>query len=233
MKSGLPSLAAASLLFTVACDGEPETAVATDKSETPPAVTAVFECAADDAPFAFTTRTIAQGLALWLPLKFNRPYLALEQTPAASGARFEGEGAADGVVVWLHGEDAMLEVDGERFSGCRRDPQASIWEHAKLSGVDFRGTGNEPGWVLEISERTRIDLSYDYGASRIQANASEPVDDQRAMRTTWEAIVDGVPLKIEISAVACTDSMSGEQFESTVVIYLGDRELNGCGRPLH
>jgi uncharacterized membrane protein/membrane-bound inhibitor of C-type lysozyme len=233
VKSGLISLAAASLLFTVSCGGESETAVATGKSDTPPAVTAVFECAADDAPFAFTTRTIAQGLALWLPLEFERPYLALEQTPAASGARFEGKGAGHGVVVWLHGEEAMLEVDGERFSGCRRDPRASIWEHAKLSGVDFRGTGNEPGWILEISERTWIDLSYDYGASRIQAKASEPVDDHEAMRTTWEAVIDGVPLKLEISAVACTDSMTGEPFESTVVIYLGDRELRGCGRPLH
>jgi putative lipoprotein len=162
-------------------------------------------------------------------MKFERPYVALPQTPAASGSRYE----AAGVVVWLHGEEAMLEVDGERFSGCRRDPRASIWEHAKLSGVDFRATGNEPGWVLEISERTRIDLSYDYGASRIQANAAEPVDDQQAMRTTWEASVDDLQLRLEISAVACTDSMSGEQFESTVVIYLGDRQLNGCGRPLH
>lgn len=127
----------------------------------------------------------------------------------------------------------MLEVDGERFSGCQRNPRASIWEHAKLSGVDFRGTGNEPGWVLEISERSRIDLSYDYGASRIQAKASEPVDDQQARRSTWEAVVDGESLKIEISAVACIDSMSGEQFASTVLIYLGDRELKGCGRPLH
>ncbi len=193
------------------------------------AVTAVFECNVDDTSFAFTTRTIDQGLALWLAAKFERPYLALEQSPAASGSRYEG----DGVVVWLHGEEAMLEVDGERFSGCRRNSQASIWEHAKLSGVDFRATGNEPGWVLEISERTSIDLSYDYGASRIQANASEPVDDQRAMRSTWDAIVDGVTLKLEISAVACTDSMSGAQFESTVVIYLGDRKFQGCGRALH
>jgi uncharacterized membrane protein len=233
VKSGLLGLAAASLLFMVACGGESETAVATDKSVTPPAITAVFECAADDAPFAFTTRTIAQGLALWLPLKFERPYLALGQTPATSGARFEGKGAGHGVVVWLHGEEAMLEVDGERFSACRRDPRASIWEHAKLNGVDFRATGNEPGWVLEISERTRIDLSYDYGASRIQAISSEPASDPQAMRTTWEANADDQALKIEISATACTDSMSGEPFESTVVIYLGDRKLSGCGRPLH
>ena len=229
MKSGLLSLAAALLLFIAGCSGESETETAADKSERLPAVTAVFECDIGDAPFAFITRTIAQGLAVWLPAKFERPYLALQQTPAASGSRYEG----DGVVVWLYGEEAMLEVDGERLGGCRRDPHASIWEHAKLSGVDFRATGNEPGWVLEISERTRIDLSYDYGASRIQVNASEPVDDQQARRTTWEANADGELMKLEISAVACADSMSGEQFESTVVIYLGDRQLKGCGRPLH
>jgi uncharacterized membrane protein/membrane-bound inhibitor of C-type lysozyme len=233
MKSGLISLAAALLPLIVACGGESESDTAGAEPESSPAVTAVFDCDFDKAPFSFTTRTIGQGLAVWLPLKFERPYLALPQTPAASGSRFEGAGEGDGVVVWLHGEEAMLEVDGERFSGCRRNPQASIWEHAKLSGADFRATGNEPGWVLEISERTRIDLSYDYGASRIQATASEPVDDQAAMRSTWEAIVDGEPLRVEITGVDCTDSMSGERFESTVVIYLGDRELTGCGRPLH
>jgi putative lipoprotein len=229
VKSGLLSLAVALLPLFVACSGESDTDAATNKSESSPPVTAVFDCDVDETPFAFTTRTSAEGLAVWLPLKFARPYLALPQTPATSGSRYEG----DGVVVWLHGEEAMLEVDGERFSGCRRNPQASIWEHAKLGGADFRATGNEPGWVLEISARTRIDLSYDYGASRIRADAAEPVDDRQAMRSTWEAIVDGEPLKVEISAVACTDSMSGEQFESTVVIYLGDRELKGCGRPLH
>lgn len=227
MKPVLNSVAMGAMLLAAACVGESETP--TDDTDPAPAVTAVFDCGAGDTSFAFTTRTATEGLALWLPLEFERPYLVLPQTPAASGSRYEG----DGVVVWLHGEDAMLEVDGERFSGCRHDRQASIWEHAKLNGVDFRATGNEPGWVLEISERTRIDLSYDYGASRIQAISSEPVSDQQAMRTTWVANANGQLLKIEISAAACTDSMSGERFDSTVVIYLGDRELKGCGRPLH
>ncbi|MCI0518290.1 MAG: MliC family protein [Woeseiaceae bacterium] len=227
MKAVLKSITIGALLFGAACADESQTPTA--ESDPSPTVTAVFDCGVGETTFAFTTRTVPDGLAVWLPLEFERPYLALRQTPAASGSRYAG----DGVVVWQNGEEAMLEVDGERFSGCRHDRQASIWEHAKLSGVDFRATGNEPGWVLEISERTRIDLSYDYGASRIQAVSSEPVSDQQAMRTTWAATANGQALKIEISAVACTDSMSGDRFDSTVTIYLGDRELKGCGRPLH
>ncbi len=229
MRSDLFAFAAASLVLIAACEGESDTTAATDPVATSPPVTAVFECEASGDAFAFTTRTTAEGLALWLPPSFEHPYLAMKQTPAASGSRYESEG----VVVWLQGEEAMLEVAGDRFSGCRRDPKASIWEHAKLGGADFRATGNEPGWVIEIRERTIIDLSYDYGASRIRVEASEPVNDQQAMRTTWEASVDGQPLKVEISALACTDTMSGDQFESTVVIYLGERKLTGCGRPLH
>lgn len=230
MKSALFALAASSLLVLIAaCKGESGTTAAPDPAAKSPPVTAVFECEANGENFTFTVTTIDDRLALWLPLSFERPYLAMKQTPAASGSRYE----SDGVVVWLHGEEAMLEVDVKRFSACRRDPKASIWEHAKLGGADFRATGNEPGWVLEIRERTIIDLSYDYGASQIHAEASEPVEDSQSMLTTWEASVDGQPLKLEISAIACTDTMSGDQFESTVVIYLGDRKLSGCGRPLH
>lgn len=215
------------MLLVAACVDKPETA--TDEAAESPAVTAVFDCGEGEASFSLTTRTVPDGLALWLPMDFERPYLALPQTPAASGSRYEG----DGVIFWQHGEEAMLEVDGERFSGCRLNRKASIWEHAKLNGVDFRATGNEPGWVLEISERTRIDLSYDYGASHIQVTSREPVSDAQAMRTTWEANAQGQALKIEISVAACTDTMSGDRFESTVVIYLGERRLQGCGRPLH
>jgi uncharacterized membrane protein len=229
MRSELFAFAAASLVLIAACEGESDTSAAIDPVAISAPVTAVFECEANGDAFAFTTRTTAEGLALWLPPRFERPYLALKQTPAASGSRHESEG----VVVWLHGEETMLEVDGDRFSACRRNPKASIWEHAKLGGADFRATGNEPGWVLEIRERTIIDLNYDYGTSQILVSASEPVEDSQSMRTTWEASVDGQALKLEVSAVACTDTMSGDRFESTVVIYLGERKLSGCGRPLH
>ena len=59
----------------------------------------------------------------------------------------------------------MLEVDGETIRGCTEDRYESIWEDAKLSGVDFRAVGNEPGWVLEIRDSESIRFEYDYGQS--------------------------------------------------------------------
>jgi uncharacterized membrane protein len=63
--------------------------------------------------------------------------------------------------------------------------------------------------------------------------SSEPVVDEQARSAIYNAQVDGFPLSIEIAARSCTDSMSGEQFETAVSINLGDRTLTGCGRALH
>ena len=213
-------------LSIAACDGEapPSSEVAAGD-----AITSVFDCSTPGGEFAFTTRTLNPGLALWLPHDFARPYLALDQTEAASGARYQN----DDVVVWLHGTEAMLEVGTQRFGACQRNARASIWEHAKLGGVDFRAAGNEPGWVLQIRARTSIELDYDYGNARIETTSAEPVSDTQSMRTTYEAQSNGQFLFIEILASPCTDSMSGEQFESTVTVKFGERTLTGCGRSLH
>lgn len=172
---------------------------------------------------------MGDDLALWLPFEFGRPYLVLEQVRAASGARYETED----VMVWLHGGEAMLEVDGTSFKACALDTFASVWEHAKLSGVDFRATGNEPGWVLEVSERTSIYLNYDYGQSLIETTSSEPVDDPVTRQSTFSAVADGRDVTIRISAAKCVDTMNGHEFESTVVVNIDERELRGCGRALH
>lgn len=224
----------APILVTVAC-----TVVALpacSKPEPPPtledntpAITSVFTCVADDESTTFVVRTLNTDLALWLPPRFDRPYLVLEHVPAASGAKYE----SGDVMVWLHGQEAMLTVDGTTYKACQRDAYASIWEHAKLDGVDFRATGNEPGWVLEIRNRNSLVLDYDYGESRIETVLSGPVEDHAQQRTNYSADVNGQPLTIEISATECTDSMSGFEFESTVTVNIGGRTLQGCGRALH
>lgn len=227
INTGLPALSCALLLACAATPTPPSAPPVADERNI---TTAVFVCDAPDGTLTFTTKALAGELAVWLPMAFQRPYLVLQQTRAASGVRY----AADGVVVWQHGDEAMLEMDSLRYSGCRRDPRASIWEHAKLEGVDFRGTGNEPGWVLEIRDKNRIDLRYNYGSSRIQAVADHVVDDQVARRTTYAVIASEPPrLAIEITAESCSDDMSGEQFPASVVVRIGDRVLRGCGRPLH
>jgi uncharacterized membrane protein len=219
-----------SLFVVTACSPDSETLSATTKRDTPARheVTSVFDCAVDNEAITFVVRTIGADLALWLPPDFDQPYLVLEQVPAASGARYE----TGDVTVWLHGQEAILTVAGNSYKSCQRDAYASVWEHAKLDGVDFRATGNEPGWILEIRNRSSLLLDYDYGDSRIETEMSEAVEDHARQSTYYSADAKGQTVTIEISATECTDSMSGFEFESTVTVNIGERSLHGCGRAL-
>lgn len=190
-----------------------------------PGETVVYNCQSNAGEFSFATRTGPGELAVWLPPRFERPYLVLGQVRAASGAKYEG----DGVHVWGKGGDAMLEVDGETIRGCREDRYASIWEHAKLSGIDFRGVGNEPGWVLEIRNADSIRFKYDYGQNEIEESAPEPQVDpaNRVARYVTES------MEVTIEGVTCQDTMADYSYESRVTVKVGDREFHGCGRALH
>jgi uncharacterized membrane protein len=190
-----------------------------------PGQTFVFECQSNAGTFSFTIRTGPGEIALWLPQRFERPYLVLGQVRAASGAKYEG----DGVMVWSKGTDAMLEIDGETLRGCTENRYASIWEHAKLSGIDFRGVGNEPGWVLEIRSGNSIRFEYDYGQSELEVSAPEPQVDpaNRSARYVTDS------LEVLIEGTSCNDTMADRTYESRVTVNMSGRVYRGCGRALH
>ena len=106
----------------------------------------------------------------------------------------------------------------------------NIWHDAKLRGVAFRAIGQEPGWVLEITDGEQILLVTDYGRNRHAYPYVEPRQDEAARVTVFQVnqntsvLVEGKP---------CTDSMSGDVFETTVTITHGSRMLRGCGRALY
>lgn len=133
------------------------------------------------------------------------------------------------VRLTIEGDHGMLSEPGKETFTCRNDRRQAIWEHAKLDGVDFRGVGNEPPWILEMREMSRIVLMTDYGETRIERPLPEAVTDQGRKMTQWDA----GDLQIEISAERCHDTMSGESFESRVVIHWRGQVLRGCGRSLH
>jgi putative lipoprotein len=155
--------------------------------------------------------------------------LRLAQLSAASGARY-GSGAA---TLWMKGQKAMLRHGGRIYTDCRNDPARAVWEHAKLSGADFRAVGNEPGWSLEIRRKTDILLVTDYGQNRYHFEAQAPSSNPGAMRTTYTAQGPEHRIEVVIQAQPCHDTMSGEAFPSTVTVWLDGREYRGCGRPLH
>lgn len=192
--------------------------------------TAVFDCSdPQNSGFSVVTRTDPGQIAIWLPLRFGRPYLVLGQVPAASGAKYEG----DGVLLWTHGDEALLEVDDQRFSGCAHNRRSSIWEHAKLGGVSFRAVGNEPGWYLELRNGESARFVYNYGQNELTLPLPVPLENPLARQTTYDAQDDEHRLTIRIMGTSCIDSMSGEQFESSVVVDMNGRTYQGCGRALH
>lgn len=152
----------------------------------------------------------------------------LKQTPTATGAKYLGEG----VVFWSDGEYGWFRGNEGAFDRCVNNRKRAIWEHAKLRGVDYRAVGNEPGWHVELWP-DRILYVGDYGSVQYSFDRPEPLIDQQGATAVYETAADGVSFKMKIESGKCLDTMSGEEFSSEVTIWLGGRELRGCGNPLH
>ena len=152
--------------------------------------------------------------------------LLLPAVPGRTAAKKYSDGAFE---LWIDGQQAQLGESGSELQRCRNDRRRAVWEKAKLDGADFRAVGNEPGWNLEILAGSRIVLVADYGASRVELPLPQPMIDQQARTTRWNA----GELIVEVIGRPCRDSMSDESFEATVVVTWGKQTLRGCGRALH
>lgn len=105
----------------------------------------------------------------------------------------------------------------------------STWVEAEGCGVDFRGVGQEPGWVLEIDCEKEISLLTDYGQQRVVF----PLATQRSAvdsAVTYRASAGEHTIEVRIVPEACQDVMSGEAYPATVAVRFDGRALEGCGR---
>lgn len=105
-----------------------------------------------------------------------------------------------------------------------------VWHRAKLRGVAFRAIGQEPPWLLEITNGSEILLVTDYGQERFRFAYVEPVVYQDESRTQY--VLENGGVTVEIRGHRCVDSMSGEVFDVSVSIIMSDGRLEGCGRAL-
>lgn len=103
------------------------------------------------------------------------------------------------------------------------------WEEARARGVDFRGLGQEPGWVLEIREGAELRLLADYGQRQVSVPHPERVQ-EGAGRVRYHGRGDHGELRVLIEATTCHDVMSGEEFPARVTVLLDGTEYEGCGR---
>jgi len=199
-----------------------------DNSELPyiqsPLEVYVYEC---NNELSFTASVEESGLWLFLP----SGTINLHAAPSDSGDKFSN----DAISFWHNGHTAKLESDSLQNVNCSNNPTKAVWEHAKLSGVDFRAIGNEPNWDLEITAGDEVIFNNDYGNEPISFLTPEPITVQETRTTTYEAIKNNkkITLILKAKETACTDSVSGQSYETTVTVHFDGEIFNGCGQSLH
>jgi heat shock protein HslJ/uncharacterized membrane protein len=146
--------------------------------------------------------------------------MALEQSYlGALGAASRLERRPDGILA--------LIGDGAGAILFRREEAAGL-QDARSRGIDFRAVGQEPGWVVEVTEGGQITAVLDYGATSLQlptpsAEAGGDGD------VTYDASSDTDHLVLKINDKVCIDSMSGQSHSSTVQLMVNDKAYAGCG----
>jgi len=186
------------------------------------AKTYVYECSDG---YGFVARVQGEKVWLFLPGKT----ISLPHVPSGSGAKY----SEDQITYWSKGDEALLEIGSDKHTKCKNNRAKAIWEDAKLSGVDFRAIGNEPGWNLEIIMRDRIVFVGNYGQNRYKFITTGPSIDQQARTTVYEVQNDTHEMSVIIVGRRCRDTMSGEAFETTVTVILDGKKYQGCGKALH
>lgn len=132
-----------------------------------------------------------------------------------------------GGTPWTALGATLLEIDADRALA----PWNGVFFELARDR-DFRALGQEPGWELEIHKGAVIRLTYDYGKGTAVTPASRAQVDSRTGTRTYHAVTKANDLRVEIVPVACTDSMSGRSFSTTVSVTLNGRTFRGCGEEL-
>jgi putative lipoprotein len=178
----------------------------------------VYEC----GDYDFVTYSGPGQVALYMA----NDQRVLFQVPAASGAKYTDEE----VTFWSHGDEATLDLGYRKYSQCQLNRRRIPWEAARRRGVDFRAVGQEPGWYLEMTHEQQILFVAAYGGQRVLLPTPEPV--LKGEREIYQAADGSHQLRVEISLEHCSDTMSGEVFDSSVQVTLDGKRFAGCGETL-
>jgi uncharacterized membrane protein len=182
----------------------------------------VFAC--DDEQQFVLSRVAGKPDEMDLVLGDRRQRLTHVRT--GSGAQY----AADGVSVWAKGGEAMLEVAG-RVTTCRENRRRSILEDARARGVQFRASGNEPGWVWELLA-DRMTFVGAYGADRVTTSRVDAPSASTQGGAIYLGVAESRRMTVRVLPGPCVDTMSGDLSMSTVEVELDGRRYRGCGEAL-
>ena len=183
--------------------------------------TYVYQCSPS---IEFVARQ-ADDQHIWLFLP--QETLKLPRVKSGSGVKYQ----LNKIMFWQHHGEAMLSIGDIVYKECKNNPREAIWQAAKLNGADFRAIGNEPGWHLIIEQENTIILTTQYGQRIDKFSQAKRLLNKN--HTIYRAKNGQDTLHLTLSIGPCTDSMSGEKFETNVSLTLNDQPLQGCGKSLH
>jgi len=109
-------------------------------------------------------------------------------------------------------------------------------ESLQMTFIDFKATGNEPSWVLEIDFDKRMHFKSLNHPEEIITPVPKPDIAQDFPVERYRAVTDQGELIVSIIPDTCMDNMSGEQFPFSVTVSaklsneIDYAEFKGCGR---
>lgn len=106
----------------------------------------------------------------------------------------------------------------------------TVSETPGASGIPFRAVGNEPGWLLLVTD-SMLTLRWDYDERR--ADLPNPlvslIAGGRRITASRSTPGDSLRVVVDIQDTRCADGMSGQQFPVRVTVDVNGRTLTGCG----
>jgi putative lipoprotein len=179
----------------------------------------VWEC---DGGLTLNVRNLFREDAVTIDLHEGERKLPL--VVSASGAKY----ADETLTFWTKGSEATFERKGTAPIQCREVRAKSLLADARLRGVVYRGTGNEPGWMVEIGPATRLLFVTNFGAERHEFDGSSTTGADPSGVTVFTARHGDQEIKVTVAREACTDDMSGAEFDHRMIVEFGGQGLRGC-----
>jgi putative lipoprotein len=143
---------------------------------------------------------------------------------SASGAKY----ADETLTFWSKGGEATFERKGTPPVSCREVRAKSLLADARVRGVAYRGTGNEPGWLVEVGPATRLLFVTNFGEERHEFGGFSTRGADSIGVTVFMARRGDQEIKVTVARETCIDDMSGAEFDHRMVVEFAGQSLRGC-----
>jgi len=152
----------------------------------------------------------------------------LPRVPSASGSKY----ADESIEFWTKGGAATYVHHPAPTVNCKEVRARSLVEDARARGVLYRGSGNEPGWTVEIGPHTALTYLTNYGETRHDYGDATATGDPLAGGRIYSAQDGGESIRVTVTQERCADDMSGASFDHSFRVEVGGKTYRGCGERL-